>query len=152
MFACLMPCLMPLLPCIPAVQLKASCYKKECIMLTIGTGGHTLGMNFSERRCGPAHCCWAAWPVPPVVPAGACLGWSPERAIALAAPCWRGSCARCSIPVRPMLALLPPSPLALATCLAAPATTPSFLQLRGPGSWALPMSCCTPGATSRAPC
>ncbi|EFN51487.1 hypothetical protein CHLNCDRAFT_55051 [Chlorella variabilis] len=27
-------------------MLKASCYKKECIMLTIGTGGHTLGMNF----------------------------------------------------------------------------------------------------------
>ena len=28
------------------VQLNAACYKKECFMLTIGTGGHLLGMNF----------------------------------------------------------------------------------------------------------
>ena len=43
-----MPCLLPLLPCTPAAQLNASCYKKECIMLTIGTSAHLLGVNFGE--------------------------------------------------------------------------------------------------------
>lgn len=34
-------------------MLNASCYKKECILVTFGTGGHLLGMNLGELPVCP---------------------------------------------------------------------------------------------------
>lgn len=31
--------------------LNASCYKKECIFVTIGSGGHLLGLNLGSEQC-----------------------------------------------------------------------------------------------------
>ena len=56
-----MPCLPP--HCAPAshrtnaallLQLEACSYKKDFFLLTIGSGGHLLGMNFGGQSCW----CW----------------------------------------------------------------------------------------------
>ena len=40
-------------------QLNASCYKKECFMLTIGDNGHMFGMNFGGASTAGLRSCLA---------------------------------------------------------------------------------------------